>query len=175
LSPSRPNGRRGRGSSKRLCVARPGRAIASAGTTGTKASIPPRRARCVPPRRPRRPRPEYRGAPDGDASHRSRGGVCAAVAWADERVAYPPAEPTAEERRGPAAKAGGEDKGAPAARAPSLPAAPQGDAQRGSRGFHPTAWKPPGRLSRSNRGCRFNPKRARFPPWVRCRGTVRPF
>jgi Phosphatidylethanolamine-binding protein len=44
-----------------LCVGRPRRAIASAGTTGTKASTPRRQARCVPPLRPRRRRPEYRG------------------------------------------------------------------------------------------------------------------
>jgi hypothetical protein len=59
------------GSSKRLCVGRPRPVIASAGTTGTKASTPRRPARCVPPRQPRRRRPEYSGTPGRDASQRS--------------------------------------------------------------------------------------------------------
>jgi hypothetical protein len=59
------------GSSKRLCVGRPRPVIASAGTMGTKASTPRRPARCVPPRQPRRRRPEYSGTPGRDASQRS--------------------------------------------------------------------------------------------------------
>jgi hypothetical protein len=67
----------------------------------------------------------------------------AALAWVDERVGHSAAEPTAQERRGPAAGAGGEGPAARAARAPSLRAAPQGHAHRASRGLHPVSLRGP--------------------------------
>src|SRR6266511_2356644 len=54
-------------------------------------------------------------------------------------MAHSAAEPTGQERRGSAAGAGSEDRGARATRAASLRAAPQGNAHRASRGLHPVS------------------------------------
>jgi hypothetical protein len=82
------------------------------------------------------------------ARRRAKPGACApdtvrawsaVSAYADERVGHSATEPTGQERGGPAAGTRGEGRRTRAARAPSLRAAPRGDAHRVSRGLHPVS------------------------------------
>jgi protein-L-isoaspartate(D-aspartate) O-methyltransferase len=75
------------------------------------------------------------------AAARGHVGACAALVRADERVGHSVAEQTAQERRGAAAGAAGEDRGARAARAPSLRAAARRDALRAREDLIPSRYR----------------------------------